>query len=222
MKTKKDAIAACGTLGTPSKMPGKSYGLPAANCHTGQRLARAGINGPCSDCYAVRGNYQYANVAASQARRLALLQHPDWTRAMVWQLKNAGDKYFRWHDSGDIQSLEHFAHIIAVCKATPNVRHWLPTQEWALVRTWRRAHGKLPKNLVIRFSARKYGDMPRPRVWRQWSSVVDNNTWRILRKLGRVARRKVLACPAPNQNNNCGKCRACWDGRINWVVYRKH
>jgi hypothetical protein len=29
------------------------------------------------------------------------------------------DKYFRWHDSGDVQSAEHFAKIVEVARHPP-------------------------------------------------------------------------------------------------------
>jgi hypothetical protein len=35
----KEAWAICGGIGKPSKMPGYSYGLPAPECQTGQKLA---------------------------------------------------------------------------------------------------------------------------------------------------------------------------------------
>ena len=38
-------------------------------------------------------------------------------------------KYFRWHDSGDVQDLDHLRRIYEVCKLTPDVQHWMPTRE---------------------------------------------------------------------------------------------
>lgn len=160
----KQAREATGGLGTPSKMPGKSYGIPAANCPTGSKLAAGDVDGPCRDCYAKRNNYRYPSVQTAQARRLAALRHPDWARAMTFQILRSGETWFRWHDSGDVQDMDHLRKIVEVCEATPNVHHWLPTQEWTLVRQFVRDGGALPANLVVRFSARKYGDAPRPDV----------------------------------------------------------
>lgn len=205
------ARRATGGIGWPSKMPGGAIGLPAANCRTGQALAAGGVDGPCSDCYAEKNNYNYPSVKISQARRLELLAHPDWRRAMVWQIARLEEPYFRWHDSGDIQSVQHFEAILDVCEATPTVAHWLPTQEWGIVRKVRR-YRKFPKNLVVRFSARKYGDKPRAMVWRLWSSV---------EKAPKPGRGRNV-CPAHEQNNECRACRACWDPKIKWVIYTKH
>lgn len=30
------------------------------------------------------------------------------------------------------------------------------------------------------------------------------------------------ACPAKDQENYCGTCRACWDRNVRKVSYRKH
>jgi hypothetical protein len=58
------------------------------------------------------------------------------------------DKYFRWHDSGDIQGLEHFAKIVEVARATPNTLHWLPTREAQTVASYT---GTLPDNLLSEY-----------------------------------------------------------------------
>jgi hypothetical protein len=41
-------------------------------------------------------------VKNAQARRLATLTRDDWTASMVRAINK--DEYFRWHDSGDIQT----------------------------------------------------------------------------------------------------------------------
>jgi hypothetical protein len=47
-----------------------------------------------------------------------------------WPLLSKRQKWFRWHDAGDVQNLDqHMAKIIEVCKLTPDTKHWLPTQE---------------------------------------------------------------------------------------------
>jgi len=55
--------------------------------------------------------------------------------------------YFRWHDSGDLQSVEHFRLICDIARATPNTTHWLPTKEPRYVK------GDVPANLIVRVSA---------------------------------------------------------------------
>jgi hypothetical protein len=106
-----------GGLSNPSKMPSKSYGLPAQACKVGGKL-RAVKGSTCENCYAYdREMYVMPVVKAAQARRLATLTRDDWTASMVRAINK--DNYFRWHDSGDIQSAEHFAKIVEVARAHP-------------------------------------------------------------------------------------------------------
>ena len=58
---------------------------------------------------------------------LQALKHPQWIPAMVAQIKR--QKYFTWHDAGDLQSVQHLKNIFEVCKQTPSTKHWLPTRE---------------------------------------------------------------------------------------------
>ena len=46
------------------------------------------------------------------ARRLESLKHPQWVEAMVALIH--GEPWFRWHDSGDLQSPEHLKKIFEV------------------------------------------------------------------------------------------------------------
>ena len=58
----KDAKKITYSLTRTSKMPGKSYSLPAWACQTGSKLRK--IEGtPCFSCYALKGNYiRYPNI----------------------------------------------------------------------------------------------------------------------------------------------------------------
>src|SRR5271166_1861647 len=129
-----EAIAIAGTLGKPSKMPGYSYGIPAASCITGAKLHNV-PDTVCADCYALKGNYMFPAVLASQGNRLESILDPRWVDAMVTliaskQKGTARDgKFFRWHDSGDLQSVEHLSKIAKVARALPSVNFWLPTRE---------------------------------------------------------------------------------------------
>jgi hypothetical protein len=67
---------------------------------------------------------------------------------MVHLLQSKKSKYFRWHDSGDVQDLKHLAKIFKVVRLTPDVKHWMPTRE-----AWVKPYLQYaPDNLVIRFS----------------------------------------------------------------------
>ena len=207
--TLKAAKEIAGTLGHPSKMPGHSYGLPAAACITGSKLR--GVKGtPCENCYAYkRGNYRFTSVQVSQERRLDGIEHPQWVDAMVLLIDRAvmksGEPFFRWHDSGDLQGLQHLTDICTVADRLPHVRFWLPTQERLLIKLLDRP---LPANLIIRLSGAKVDGRP-PNAWPHTSTVHTND-------------HQGHLCPAPTQGNNCGTCRACWDDTVSNVSYHIH
>lgn len=201
MKTK-EAIQITGTLSKPSKMPGFAYGLPAKECKTGAKLAKV-QGSTCSGCYALKGCYVFKVVQAAQYKRLESINDERWTTAMAAQINSKKSKYFRWHDSGDVQSPEHLFKIFEVCKLTPAVKHWMPTRE-----AWTKKYEHLaPANLTIRFSATMV-DQEAPASWRNTSTVTTDPA--------------QATCPAPKQDNACGDCRACWDPNIKNVAYLAH
>ena len=205
---KRQAIEIAGSLGTPSKMPGRSYGIPATSCKLGAILHKK-PNSTCSDCYALKNFYIMPSVKIGQARRLGSLDHPQWVEAMVTQIK--GERWFRWHDSGDLQSVEHLARIVEVCKATPRTRHWLPTREIHIYRKYLDQYQVMPPNLMVRVSASMV-DGPAPKNFPYTSGVTT----------APLVKGDPLRCPAPLQNNKCGSCRKCWSHEVPHVIYSKH
>ena len=197
---KKEARKITGGLSAPSKMPGPAYNLPAPMCITGSTLVDV-INSVCNGCYALKGRYNFPNVKAALARRLQSLQHPQWVFAMTVLIK--GEEVFRWHDSGDLQSVQHLKNIFEVCKATPETSHWLPTREAKFLKLM--DPEVLPKNLIIRMSSHMIDQAP-VKFW-PWTSTVSTGDF---------------TCPASKQGNQCRSCRNCWDRSIANVSYPKH
>ena len=197
---KNDALKIVGGLSRPSKMPGWCYGLPAKECKTGGKLQKV-PGSVCFNCYALKGCYVFDVVQAAQYRRLKSIKNPGWVAAMAFLINSKKSKYFRWHDSGDVQDLEHLFKIYEVCRLTPGKKHWLPTRE-----AWIKDHIETaPKNLVVRFSAPMM-EQEAPASWPNTSSVVT----------------KKFTCPASRQNNECRSCRKCWNPKIKNVAYKKH
>ena len=148
MQTKDALKIIGGSLSKPSKMPGWSIGLPAKECKTGGKLQKV-PGSVCFDCYALKGCYVFKVVQDAQYRRLAAIKSPDWVQAMAHLINSKKPDVFRWHDSGDVQDLDHLQKIYKVCQLTPGKRHWMPTRE-----AWIKDHLQdKPNNLVIRFSA---------------------------------------------------------------------
>ena len=196
----KEAWALVGGLSKPSKMPGWSIGIPAKECKTGKKLRQI-KNSVCEGCYALKGCYVFAVVQAAQYKRLEAIQHPDWVLAMATLINSKKPDVFRWHDSGDVQDVDHLEKIFEVCKLTPSKRHWMPTRE-----AWIKDHmHKAPANLVVRFSSPMIDQGP-VKSWPNTSTVST----------------KSRSCPAPDNNNECGSCRACWDPLVKNIEYGKH
>ena len=200
MKTEKALFIIGGSLSKPSKMPGWSIGLPAKECKTGGKLQK--VKGSvCYDCYALKGCYVFKVVQQAQYRRLAAIKDPQWVEAMAHLINSKRPRVFRWHDSGDVQDLEHLQKIYEVCRLTPSKRHWMPTRE-----AWIKQHLQdKPANLVIRLSSPMVDQEP-VSSWPNTSTVVTSGA----------------SCPAPKQNNECGSCRQCWDSSIKNISYGKH
>jgi hypothetical protein len=223
-----------GSVGNPSKMPGTAYGISAYHCITGGKLAQ--VNGSvCEDCYAVKGNYIGPTVKRAHADRERSLRNlPLWTETMAKYLAflhgpkgpakgksgnpiNKG--WHRWHDAGDLQSVEHLAAICEVARRTPEIRHWLPTRELAFVRQYVRDGGIVPNNLAIRVSATMV-DGPATKAWGTTSGV---HTREDSQPAG------THYCPAPTHGGTCNHpsdaskhCRACWSNDVAHVSYHKH
>ena len=199
----KEAKQITGSLTRTSKMPGLSYSLPAWECKTGSKLRKITVS-VCASCYALKGNYtRYKAIKAAQYVRLEALKDQRWIAAMVAQIIR--QKFFRWHDAGDIQSPEHLHKIFRVCELTPEPQHWMPTREAQFLKQVKPE--EVPENLIIRMSSHMVDQSP-VKFW-PWTSTV-------------ISGQGQASCPAPKQNNSCGSCRACWDRSIPNVSYGKH
>lgn len=212
----------CGSLTQTSKMPCKSLSLPTESCITGAKMSE--LEGSiCSSCYANKGFYSmYQNtIKPAQFARLdavmQALENPDnaqlWVSGIVALI--GSDSYFRWHDSGDLQSIEHLELIAQVCKATPKTMHWLPSREYSIVKDYVAKHGALPNNLIVRLSA-MYPDKPVkiPASLATISGITASNVHSIGAPVHGVR------CIAPDNDGACGDCRVCWSGSV--VSYELH
>ena len=116
--------------------------------------------------------------------------------------------WFRWHDSGDLQSVGHLDQIVSVAKLTPNTRHWLPTRENKIVLSYLE-NNVLPSNLCVRVSSAMIDGAP-------LSKFPNTST------VHSTVHVSGHECPAHKQENKCGDCRACWDNSVSNVSYLGH
>jgi hypothetical protein len=230
---------AVGGLSNPDKMPWLSYNLPASDCKVGSVLqARSGS--VCADCYALTGRYRFPNVQKAMTKRLKAIQSPDWVGNMSELIRRKSERipadrrYFRWHDSGDIQSFDHLLDIITIARNVPGVQFWLPTKEYGLINRLHKSQRppsqavvKIPSNLCIRVSAPDIDQyLPvqsydKNAPWRNTSAVVpysEDERWDIRQA------QYTAECPAtvPGEDHHCNQCRACWDTDEPVVTYYLH
>lgn len=212
-----DAESIVGGLSGPSKMPGWSTSISAFRCGVGSALAKV-AGSTCEGCYARKGCYNFPSTKQAMERRYVALADPRWVAAMSYVISRKCRKvpFFRWHDSGDLQSVTHLRNIVAVAEATPAVRHWLPTREYGIVRKYLATFGAFPANLAVRVSAAMV-DGSAPTDFPTTSEVVASDAAR-----DAAVARGASICPAPTQGNKCMDCRACWDRGVATVAYWKH
>lgn len=202
--TVKLANTIAGSLGKPSKMPGLSYGISAKLCNVGQKLAK--ISGSvCNGCYALKANYQYPSVQTAHDKRASGLSSVSWVDSMIKLISRSGETYFRWHDSGDLQSFQHLLDIVRIADRLPAVNFWLPTKEKKLIYQYRETFGDFPANLCVRLSGAMV-DGKAPSYEGNTSTVSST----------------VYTCRAPDQANKCLDCRECWDRNVKNITYKVH
>jgi len=240
--TLKEIRACLGKLGSGkiisnrnSKMPGYTISTTAHQCKTGAKLAK--IKGSiCSKCYAFNGNYMFTSVQKGlQQNSIAIEffeQSRDYTiwivtlselirrRCIVKEIKDKvgnviaieDNTYFRFHDSGDIQSIEHLNAINEVAKNNPTVSFWLPTREYKFVQAFMK-NNTFADNLTVRLSAHMVGKKPQDFKTGLSTSTVSFDA-------------SEHHCIAPKQDGACdgelASCRNCWDKDVKNVNYKIH
>ncbi len=206
------AVETVGGLSSPSKMVVPSTGFNTDTCITGSKLKKC-EGSVCAVCYADKGHsktFDYV-VRPARDRRLNALKNKGWVDAWVHILNNKKiyqkHKIMRWHDSGDLQGLEHLDNIIEIAIRTPDIQHWLPTKESKLVKGI-----NYPSNLIIRLS----------------SSMIDGKAPKFAHTSTVTTNMNEVTCLAslPKTHHlwhdGCGDCRKCWDSSIFNICYYEH
>ena len=218
-------------LSQTSKMPGKSWSLPAWSTCPGARDAKNEPVEACSRCYALTGAYVWPKAKALREHNLADWKAANWVEAMTAKLY--GVEYFRWFDSGDIYTRELARKIHRVMAATPSTKHWLPTREYKIVRDF--LHwGSFPDNLTVRLSAHKI-DEKAPKVIECQTSTVNKNkpalgvnckAYRTNKDKKVLSDETFQALTKQEKKDQglgiCGDCRLCWDKSIDNISYKYH
>lgn len=98
-----------------------SWSLPAGDSCPGAKGAEV-----CEGCYAKKGMYRFPVVKNVREYNKADYHKDDWVSRMIKEVSKYD--YFRWFDSGDIESPELADKIRVVIDRTIYTKHWLPTR----------------------------------------------------------------------------------------------
>ncbi len=162
----------------------------------------------CQGCYATQGFYHMPDAISLRKNNKEDWQTDDWVERMVKALSK--QKKFRWFDSGDLYSVDLAWKIYDICRATPHVKHWLPTRMHKFEK-YINVLGALSclPNVVVRYSA----DNVEEQIEGETTSMVIKT---------HEHRRGVHVCPSSLQEGKCGTCMACWDKGVKVVAYVAH
>ena len=110
-------------------------------------------------CYDVKACLQYKNVRAARATNTALFMYSrdEFFRQLHEKMKKQkGNKFLRFHVSGEIIDLDHFSRMVETAKAFPDFKIWTYTKMYHIVNEYIRIHGGnkncIPKNFSVMFS----------------------------------------------------------------------
>ncbi|HYC73125.1 MAG TPA: hypothetical protein VEB66_18080, partial [Opitutaceae bacterium] len=155
-------------------------------------------------------------VQVNRQRHQAAITHPQWADAMALLMRRylAKERHFRWHDSGDLASVDHLRKIVTIAERTPWLRHWLPTHEGEIVADFVLGGGVIPANLTIRLSADYIGvaaDVP--------GILRDKVTTSTAHTTIGAPVAGAIECRAHERDHECGPCRACWSPNAAAISY---
>jgi hypothetical protein len=197
-------------LSKAGKMPCRSWSLQALTTCAGSIGDNGKLVPACEGCYATTGNYRFPNVKAPREHNQQDWKRDAWVADMVTELDN--DRYFRWFDSGDVYSVKLARKILEVMKATPWVKHWLPTR----MHKFSKFHNVFSEmealpNVVVRYSSDSVtGETV---AGRNSSTIVPSIDWK---------QQGLQVCESSTRAGKCGPCRACWNREIAVVAYPAH
>ena len=189
-------------LSKTSKMPCKSFALPAMKTCLGAINSDGKVKDVCRGCYAMKGSYQWRPAKAlRENNRLSVSNElHSFASDMLKLLKKEKNNYFRWFDSGDVFDNDFLYEIYKVCKQTPEINHWIPTKA---------------REILDNATLEKLESLPNVKV--RYSSDSINGEYNSLHGSTAIQPKqkyddsKVFKCPVDyDQIKKCGNCRACW------------
>jgi hypothetical protein len=198
-------------LSKTSKLDGiLSWSLQAIDTCPGSVAKGGGLVDACKGCYATTGFYQFAPAKNARAFNREDWERDTWVNEMVLSLDSS--RYFRWFDSGDMYSIDLANKILAVMKATPWCKHWMPTRMHKFPK-FAKVIAKMQTlpNVVVRFSSdsvqgQLVDGVTTSTIFSEESQLPDNAT----------------ICRAYEHEGKCNGCRACYSKDVQLIAYKSH
>ena len=148
-------------------------------------------------CYDVKAVLQYGNVVNARAENTVMMyMDMEKTFSMIdtYISSRRAHKFFRWHVSGDIISVEYFDHMVTIARNHPDWIFWTYTKAYKYVNLWLYQHGgksALPGNLSVMFSVWNGMECPNPHGMPTFTCIQEGMT------------------PAPGEWRCPGNCDIC-------------
>jgi hypothetical protein len=196
-------------LSKTSKLDGiLSWSLQALDTCPGSKDSTGNLVPACQGCYATTGNYRFANVKKPREFNREDWKRENWVNDMIYSLDSS--RYFRWFDSGDMYSIDLAWKILEVMRATPWVKHWLPTRmhKFAKFKDVIQAMQVLP-NVVVRFSSDSVT-----------GEIIEGKTTSTI--FSDTLPANAFECKAYQHEGKCNGCRACYDKDVKVIAYKAH
>ena len=200
-------------LSNTSKLGVKSWSLQALNTCPASIGSDGELVDACKGCYATSGNYRFSNVKAPREFNRQAWQEDSFVSDFINELYK--ERFFRWFDSGDMYDLRLAKKMLEIMKATPHVKHWLPTRMYKFPKF----HAVIKEmsaldNVVVRLSSDSIdGSMVQSDLSPNNSTIVPEHD------LGAY---KGFICKAYEQDGKCLTCTACYDKDVQTVAYVGH
>lgn len=200
-------------LSNTSKLGVKSWSLQAINTCPASIGADGQLVDACKGCYATSGNYRFANVKAPREFNRQAWQEEDFVQDFIKALHK--ERFFRWFDSGDMYDLRLAHKMLEIMKATPHVKHWLPTR----MHKFKKFHSVIQemaslKNVVVRLSSDSVtGGMVESELTDTNSTIVPEDA---------IGDYDGFICKAFYQDGKCLDCTACYNKDVKTIAYVGH
>ena len=208
-----------------SKIHGSTFSVDPRKCKVGAKLVNV-KGSTCEKCYALKLGKVYPSAQRSWENNLELwlnsleVNPMEWVKSMTFQIRNEAKKkakkgengagYHRWMTAGDIPNLDALRSIVLVALATPEIKHWLPTRENAIVAKYLATNLEgFPENLTVRVSSAMVDGAPLDKF--SCTSTVHKEKDAV-----------GFECPAYKNGGSCGSCTSCWNPSVKNVSYKLH